>query len=94
MRFLWDEGKSRRNVAKHKVSFETAQLVFDDPYAISRLDQVTETEERWHTLGLVHGIVVLLVAHTYREQGGEEVIRIISARTATSYERNMYEQNR
>ena len=94
MRFLWDEGKSRRNYAKHKVSFETAQLVFEDPCAISRLDRVTEAEERWHTLGLVHGIIVLLVAHTYCEQEGEEVIRIISARKATSHERNIYEQGR
>ena len=92
MRFLWDDEKSRRNLVKHKVSFETAPLVFDDPYSISRLDRVTEAEERWHTLGLVYGIVVLLVAHTYSEQEGEEVIRIISARKATSHERNIYEQ--
>ena len=49
-------------------------------------------EERWHTLGLVGGMIVLLVVHTYSEQGGEESIRIISARKATSHERNMYEQ--
>jgi uncharacterized DUF497 family protein len=31
MRFEWDEDKNRRGLAKHKVSFETARLVFDDP---------------------------------------------------------------
>ncbi|HUN29526.1 MAG TPA: BrnT family toxin [Alphaproteobacteria bacterium] len=92
MRFAWDEQKSRRNLAKHKVSFETAKLVFDDPRAVSRLDRVEDGEERWQTLGLVGSIVVLLVAHTSREEDGEEVIRIISARKATAHERTIYEQ--
>ncbi len=92
MRFAWDDQKSRRNLAKHHVSFETARLVFDDPRAISRLDRVEDGEERWQTLGLAGGIVVLPMAHTYREEGGEEVIRIISARKATPHERRIYEQ--
>jgi hypothetical protein len=92
MRFIWEERKSRRNLAKHKVSFETAMLVFDDPRAISRLDRIEHGEERWQTLGLAGGIVVLLVAHTYYDEDGEEVIRIISARKATPHERKMYEQ--
>jgi len=92
MRFIWEERKSRRNLAKHKVSFETAMLVFDDPRAISRLDRIEHGEERWQTVGLAGGIVVLLVAHTYYDEDGEEVIRIISARKATPHERKMYEQ--
>ncbi len=92
MRFIWDEKKSRRNLAKHKVSFETAMLVFDDPPAISLPERIKNGEERWQTLGLVGGIVVLLVAHTYHEEGGEEVIRIVSARKATPHERKIYEQ--
>ncbi len=92
MRFVWDEEKSRRNLAKHKVSFKTARLVFDDPQAVSRLDRVEDGEERWQTLGLAGGIVILLVAHTYREEGGEEVIRIISARKVTARERTVYDQ--
>jgi uncharacterized protein len=92
MRFVWNERKNRRNRAKHKVSFETAIFVFDDPRALSLLEHVVEGEERWQTLGLVGGMVVLLVAHTYREEDGEEVIRIISARKATRLERERYEQ--
>ena len=92
MRFAWDDQKSRSNLAKHAVSFETARLVFDDPRAVSRLDRVEGGEERWQTPGLAGGIVVLLVAHTYREEGGEEVIRIICARKATPHERKSYEQ--
>ena len=93
MRFVWDEDKNRRNLAKHKVSFETAKLVFDDPGAISRLDRIENGEERWQTLGLAGGIVVLLVAHTWHDQDGEEIIRIVSARKATARERAIYDQN-
>jgi len=92
MRFVWDERKNRRNRVKHKVSLETAVLVFDDPRALSLLERVVEGEERWQTLGLVGGVVVLLVAHAYQEADGEEVIRIISARKATRLERERYEQ--
>lgn len=92
MRFIWDENKNRRNRAKHKISFETASLVFDDPHAISIIERIENGEKRWQTLGLAAGIVVLLVAHTYLEQGGEEVIRIISARKATPQERKIYEE--
>jgi uncharacterized DUF497 family protein len=92
MRFLWDEAKSQSNLAKHKVSFETARLVFEDPFAISVQDRIVEGEERWQTLGLVGGAVVLLVVHTYDEADGEGVVRIISARKATRRERMIYEQ--
>ena len=89
MRFEWDEGKNRRNLAKHKVSFETASLVFEDPRALSIQDRVVEREERWQTVGMVSG-TVLFVAHTYREQAGDQVIRLISARKAIAHERRAY----
>lgn len=91
MRFLWDEKKSRRNRAKHKIGFEIAQLVFADPFALSILDRVVDGEERWQTLGCIAGAVVVLVAHTVEEKDGEEAIRIISARKATPRERRIYE---
>jgi uncharacterized DUF497 family protein len=31
MRIDWDRNKSRSNLRKHGVSFETASLVFEDP---------------------------------------------------------------
>ena len=93
MRFVWDEGKSRRNLAKHKISFETALLVFEDPYAISSPDRIVDGEERWLTLGLASGIVVLVVAHTYGEKDGEEMIRLISARRASPLDRRIYDEN-
>ena len=100
MRFTWDEQKNAGNLAKHGVSFERAVLVFDDPRAISLLDDY-ELEERWLTIGLVNGVLVLVVVHTLRESAHkrenkdeEEEIRIISARKATRREREIYEGGR
>ena len=92
MRFEWDDAKNRRNLVKHKVSFETARMVFEDAYALSVQDRFVDDEERWQTLGQVPGSLVVLVAHTYSEAQGEEVIRIVSARKATSTERKAYEE--
>lgn len=75
-------------IAKHGLGFETAQLVFDDPYALSIQDRHEEGEERWQTLGLVGGIIVLLVAHTCNMVEHVEVIRLISARKATKREKH------
>ena len=93
MRFEWDEVKSRRNLAKHRISFETAKLVFEDPHALSVQDRAVGDEERWQTLGMIGGVILVLVAHTYRDENGEEVIRLISARKATPLERTFYEEN-
>ena len=91
MRIVWDDEKNRLNKAKHKVSFERASLVFEDQSHISELDTF-ETEERWRTLGLVNGVVILHVVHTIKvEENGEEEIRIISARKASRVEREAYE---
>jgi uncharacterized protein len=43
-------------------------------------------------VGMAGGVLVMFVAHTYRESDGEEVVRIISARKATPRERSMYEE--
>lgn len=92
MYFEWDERKNRANKAKHKISFETAVLVFDDPCAISIPERVVDDEERWQTVGMAGGVAILLVAHTEQEEGGELKVRIISARKATPRERKIYEE--
>jgi uncharacterized DUF497 family protein len=94
MRFTRDERKNRRNRVKHGLSFETAGLVFDDPNALSIQDRTSNGEERWQTMGLIKGQIIVLVAHTFGEQNGEEIIRIISARKATPREREIYEKSR
>jgi uncharacterized DUF497 family protein len=93
VRVEWDERKHRANRLKHGIGFDLAQEVFDDPLALSKLDRAEAGEERWHTLGMVEGIVLLLVTHTVRDNHGEEIIRIISARKATAHERRHYEQD-
>ena len=80
--FEWDTNKAKSNVGKHGVRFEDAILVFDDPRHLSRQDRIENGEYRWQTIGLVHGIVIILVAHSIRFESGIEVIRIISARKA------------
>lgn len=87
-----EEEKNRRNRAKHKVSFEAAQYVLDDPFALSIRDRVVNGEERWQTIGRAAGISVLLVVHANREERGEAVICIITARKATPRERRLYEE--
>lgn len=94
-RFEWDAAKADSNLRKHRVSFETAVLVFADPFALARQDRIVNGEPRWQTLGLVDGHLLLLVAHTVQDgEDGIEAIRIISARRADPQERKRYEQNR
>ena len=92
MRFEWDPIKSGLNLQKHRVSFDTAILVFDDPNHVSVQDRFEEGEERWQTLGLASGITISMVAHTVADEDEEEVIRIISARKATPRERYKYNE--
>lgn len=94
IRFEWDSVKAESNIRKHHLSFETATRVFADPFAVVEQDRVENGEPRWRTLGLVDGYLLLLVAHTVRDdEDGSEIIRIISARRADPKERNRYEQN-
>ena len=58
MRWIWDGSKARSNRLKHRLSFETAQLVFDDPLAQSKPDPAAD-EERWLTLGLVGDVAIV-----------------------------------
>ena len=91
--FSWDDAKNEINQRKHGVSFAAAQLVFEDPLHLTRQDRIENGEQRWQTIGLAGGVVLLLVAHTWHEEdSGAEHIRIISARRATKLERKIYEQ--
>ena len=92
LRWTWDPNKSRANRRDHGLSFETAQLVFHDPLALSRPDQ-TQGEERWQTVGVI-GRVTVFVVHTWPtpSRTGAEICRIISARKATAHERKVYEE--
>jgi uncharacterized DUF497 family protein len=93
IKFEWHQDKAASNQRKHHVSFEIAARVFADPLAWTVQDRIENGETRWQTLGMVDGYLLLLVAHTVREDDdGTEVIRIISARRAEAKERKKYEQ--
>jgi uncharacterized protein len=94
--FEWDEDNAAAHFVKHQVSFETAARVFADPFALMAHDRVENGEQRWQTIGMVDGQLVLLVAHTVaqgenKDHQPTEVIRIISARKADKQERKRYE---
>jgi uncharacterized protein len=91
-RYEWDEVKNRSNKLKHGIRFELAVEAFEDPMAVSVRDREVRGEERWQTIGMVEGIHLLLIAHTLREDNGDEVLRLISARKATRSERRIYEE--
>ena len=96
IRFEWDPVKAAINLRKHGVSFDIAVLAFADPFALSGQDRIEDSEQRWQTLGIVAGHLLLLVAHTSRDDYEDNqpivVIRIISARHADRKERRRYEQ--
>jgi len=92
--FEWDEAKAKTNERKHGVRFDDAVLVFTDPHALTEQDRIEGHELRWQTMGMAGGIVLLMVAHTVREDGTDEIIRIISARKAGRRECKRYDENR
>ena len=52
--------------------------MFADPFTLSEQDRIEAGELRWRTIGLINDLIVVLVAHTYLEDGTEdEVVRII-----------------
>lgn len=85
MKFEWDENKNTINKKKHKISFETAAYVFEDPYYIEMFDfEHSVDEDRYIAIGRVGD--VLFVVFTEKRDS----IRLISARLATNAERELY----
>ena len=88
MQFEWDEGKALKNAKKHRVSFEQAQQVFDDPRAVpfEDLEHSTDDETRYVMIGM-SSIGLLLVSFTYRDA----VVRLISAHRTENWMVKIYE---
>lgn len=89
--FDWDPRKDDLNRRKHGVTFETASSVFEDPWALVAFDAVEDSEDRWVLIGRSNNGDTLVVAFAVREGGGQEVVRIISARHALRREKIRYE---
>jgi uncharacterized DUF497 family protein len=91
IKFEWNPAKAASNLKKHGVSFEEAQTVFYDEFAVQFYDDPHSAEEdRFLMLGMSSGAHLLLVCHCERDGG--DIIRIISARKATKQESAHYEQ--
>ena len=93
MRFEWDPAKAATNLRKHGVSFELARRVWDDPLHVIVPDRISDGEHRWHSIGVVGELTILVVVHTYPDANEDDLVRIIGARKATSHERRRYEQD-
>ena len=89
IQFEWDEEKAKKNLKKHKVSFEEAKTVFYDPNALLIADpDHSNDEDRFIIMGISNKSKMLVVCHCYRQK--DEVIRIISARKAEKCEIAQY----
>ena len=89
MIFAWDPTKAAANRKKHRVDFHEAASVLDDPLSTTFPDpQHSLLERRFVSIGVSSKARVLVVSHT--DTG--EMVRIISARRATSHERRFYEE--
>lgn len=89
IKFKWDSAKATANFRKHGVSFEEAQTIFYDEFAVQFFDEEHSGEEdRFLLLGMSTGARLLLVCHC--ERGAGSIIRIISARKATKRECTFY----
>lgn len=89
MLFEWSGDKARTNWLKHKVSFEEAKTVFDDPFYVDFYDpNHSDDEAHYLIVGKSNQSRLLIVSYTERE----DLIRLISARELTRSERKAYEE--
>ena len=91
LRFEWDKKKDLANLRNHDVAFNEAKTVFYDENAIEFYDENHSLKEvRFLMIGLSLKLRILLVSYTVRERKDEDIIRIISSRKATRYEKKFY----
>lgn len=88
MIFEFDPQKNESNIEKHKVSFEEAAGIWNDPDLLV-VPARKRGEKRQLAIGKAYA-VMFSVVHTQRG----EAIRIISARRSTKKEAKRYEQGK
>jgi uncharacterized DUF497 family protein len=87
--FEFDPAEAAANLKKHRVSFDEAATVFDDPLSSTLPDdQHSEDENRFITVGMSIKQRLLFVVYTEEDSR----IRLIGARPVTAAEREQYEQ--
>lgn len=87
--FEWDIKKASANIIKHKISFEEALTVFDDPLAFI-FDDIDHSLDEHREIIIGHSIAkrLLIVCFVERKR---DVVRIFSACKVTRKEHNDYE---
>jgi uncharacterized DUF497 family protein len=88
MEFEWDEEKAKLNEQKHGVTFDEAELAFQDENAVELFDELNSDEEIRYQIIALSSTRLLFVAFTVRE----EKIRIISARKADAKQIKIYNE--
>jgi uncharacterized DUF497 family protein len=89
MIFEYNEHKSSINKKKHKIDFQEAQKLWEDPYAFELPSPQSEDEERFLILGKIDSKNYTAIV-TYRDKN----IRIISVRRSRDKEKKLYESIR
>lgn len=85
--FEWDDEKAKFNFARHKITFQTATLVFEDEYRIEEYDfDGAYCKDGWQAIGMVENVVLVVFSDR------EDFTRIISARKATKCEKERYNE--
>ncbi len=88
MRFTWHESKRQVTLQRRGLDFAQAEQVFVGPAFTFEDDREEYGEQRWVTLGLLNGIVVVVV-HTETV----DEIRVISMRKAEKDEQRLFFSN-
>ena len=87
MEFVWDTDKAASNLRKHRIDFETAVKVFDDPFRLETDELDDDDVIGFNVTGIVEGRLLVV---TFTMPG--EIHRIISARLADRHERRQYHE--
>jgi uncharacterized DUF497 family protein len=87
MKCDWDAAKNNSNFAKHGLRFEDAELVFSGSCVTFVDDRFDYGEERFVTLGLLAGRLVV-IAHAPRD----DRTRVISMRKGNRREKEIYQK--
>jgi len=88
-RFIWNRLKAEANLKKHRIAFEKATELFDDPFFIEEYDEEnSENEDRYNIVGFVEGKYIT-VSFTLRDN----LTRVFSAREADAEEEGAYDEN-
>ncbi|KJV04962.1 BrnT family toxin [Methylocucumis oryzae] len=89
MKYTWDTEKNAANLKRHKIAFEDAKRIFENP-TVEKIDNRFDYGEvRVYAIGLVNGLEITVI---YTDRANNER-RIISAWRSEPHERRTYWKN-